>query len=179
MLMLSVLFTCFCVLCRNGKNTDNGGMFTVVSVDYPGGEELFGKSYAKYSRLCARFSDDKTPIPLSMYYDGKMFATVPKFDANREIEVFIGDEAVFTDYNDEKFVRFLLYEKAFNQRCCKRRQRGQKANPLSEITRAEATAMVMRFLGLPAVDGAESKFDDVKKTTGSVMLLRRQTNTEL
>ncbi|MBC8596627.1 substrate-binding domain-containing protein [Qingrenia yutianensis] len=160
-LMLSVLFTCFACYAET-ENTDNGGMFTVVSVDYPGGEELFGKSYEKYSRLCARFSDDKTPIPLSMYYDGKMFATVPKFDANRVIEVFIGDEAVFTDYNDEHSFDFYYMKKLSISGVVNGDNEG-KANPLSEITRAEATAMVMRFLGLPAVDGAESKFDDVKK----------------
>ena len=160
-LVFSLLFTSFVCYAEDNK-TGGEDMFTVVSVDYPEGEELFSNSYDEYSRLFARFADDKTPIPLSMYYDGKMFATIPVADKDRAIEAFVGDKAEFSDYTDENSFDFYHLKRLSVCGVVTGDDEG-KANPKGEITRAEATAMVMRFLGLSAIEGAECNFDDVKK----------------
>lgn len=161
LIVLSIIISVFSAVVYANADENAEKLFTVVSMAYPEGEELFRNDYNAYSRLCARFADDKTPIALSMYYDGRMFATIPASEANRKIEAFIGDEINFTDYNDENSFDY-YYLKQLSVCGVVAGDEEGRANPHSEITRAEATAMVMRFLGLSVIDGAKSNFDDVK-----------------
>lgn len=53
--------------------------------------------YDLFDLICARYSDDKTPVALSGYHDGKLFATVPIESVDREIEVFLAYDIKFND----------------------------------------------------------------------------------
>ena len=112
-------------------------------------------------KLVARYKDTKEPINLSTYYDGYVFATVPAENAEREIEAFIPDEVQFTDYSPEHYqfhMMGLLAEKGV----IKGNEKGE-AKPFDNVTRAEATAMIMRFIGLDAKSEGSEPFEDVNE----------------
>lgn len=132
--------------------------FTVVSVPCEEGERYFMESWQLYDGLTARYSDDKTPIPLSEYYDGRMFATIPAEYAQRGIEWYVAEEKEFADDNGS--YEFYSMEKLSACGVISGDENGN-ALPYGNISRAEATAMIMRFLGLEASSGTDSGFDDV------------------
>ncbi len=127
----------------------------------PEGEEYFRTSYPTLRRMCARFADDKTPIPLCDYYDGNMWVTIHKDDIERPIEYFISDEIEFKDADISHI--FYLAEPLSYRGVIKGNENGELM-PAKPITRAEAAAMIMRFIGLDRHEKFESDFDDVKKS---------------
>lgn len=137
--------------------------FVSISVSYPEGEKIWEDNYQDFTRLALRFKDDKTSIPLSEYYDGYMFALVPEKDKDREVEVFISEDKVFTDETDDYSYEFSIM-KLMSGRGIINGDGYGRANPKSNITRAEATAMVMRLLGLEETENKNTGFKDVKET---------------
>ncbi len=133
--------------------------FIKVSINYPEGEELFASDYQKYSRIMARYADDKTPIALSKYYDGHVWVSIPKESEGREIEVYIASEVSFPDDNDS--FEFYTMKKMAERGVIHGNHEGY-ANPLSNLTRAEAAAMVMRTLGIDTSD-TKTPFTDVNE----------------
>ena len=119
--------------------------FSVISMDCPQAEELWGNDYQSYSHLMLRYKDNKQPIPLSAVYDGKVFATVPKENVNRETEIFIAEDLEFTDYNEE--YEFYPLTILSGKGVITGNDKGEGL-PYDSITRAEAVAMVMRLLGV-------------------------------
>ncbi len=114
-------------------------------------------------RTVARFCDTKDPITLSTYYNGYIYATIPAEDKDREIEAFVPEKIVFTDLTPA------MYE-AFDMEWVSRtgvivgNDKGE-ARPYDNVTRAEAVAMVMRFIGLDNMPEANAvtNFTDVNK----------------
>ena len=137
--------------------------FVSLSVAYPDGERLWAEDYQKYTRLALRFKDDKTIIPLSEYYDGYMFALVPEEDKDREVEVFISEDKTFTDETDDYNYGMTIMKQMAGRGIINGDGYG-RANPDANITRAEATAMVMRLLGLEETENKDTGFRDVKET---------------
>ena len=111
----------------------------------------------------ARYKETKEPITLSIVYDGRLYATIPKEKANMEIEPFAAEEVNFTDY-DGKYYEFSPMRELSKTGVVKGNDKGE-ALPFDNITRAEATAMLMRFLGLENVSEANEivHFEDVSK----------------
>ncbi len=134
--------------------TDSG--FTVLSIAYPQGGEL---RFSESNRLVARYIDDKTPIPLSYYYDGQLFATAPTDNAERKIEAFMAEEITFADDISAQY-EFSMMERLFYKGIIKGNSKGE-ALPFANITRAEATAMIIRMLGLETKDAEPAGFSDV------------------
>lgn len=94
--LASMVFTVSAVACTNDDTSSD--MSTSFFIDkvryYNGGKEM---SYSESSALRARYSDTKTPIPMSEYYDGWVFAIVPEYNRDREIEYFFSSPAKFSD----------------------------------------------------------------------------------
>lgn len=155
-----ILAVILCFSISIGVYANDDGKFIKKNVPYPEGEDLFHANYQEYSRLMARYEDDKTPIALSGYYDGHMWVTIPKENENRKIEVYVADEVSFPDDNDA--YEFYIMEKMGERGVIQGNHEGY-ANPFSNLTRAEAAAMIMRTLGLSASD-AKTPFTDVKET---------------
>lgn len=135
--------------------------FTTVSVPCPEGESLWAEDYQAYSRLLMRYADDKTPIPLSKFVDGYMFATIPKENKDRPVEAFVSEEKSFADDNESYEIHIM---KSVSARGIIKGDGQGNANPNDNITRAEATAMILRLLGLSESETADSGFTDVKET---------------
>lgn len=102
--------------------------------------------------LAVRYADTLEPVALSsVYLDGFLFATVPAADADRPLEVFRGDQPVWTDLEqsylavqgaDDLNIRGVIL--------------GDQAGRLKQdepLTRAEAAVIAARLLDLqPAGD---------------------------
>ncbi len=112
--------------------------------------------------LKARYKDTKEPINLSSYYEGYVFATVPSENADREIEAFMPNQIAFTDYSPEHY-EFYLMKKLSETGVIIGNEKGE-AKPFDNVTRAEATVMVMRFLGLDEKSSGSEPFSDVTET---------------
>lgn len=139
---------------------DSSSAFTVISIPYPDGEKIWEKSYQEYESMLLRYKDDKTPIPLSAYYDGYFFATVPSENANRETEVFFTEEPVFNDESEEYSYEFYALKDLAARGIMNGDENGN-ANPSANVTRAEATAMIMRLIGIDSNGSTDSGFADV------------------
>lgn len=113
-------------------------------------------------RACARYSDTGEPIALSTFYEGFIFATVPAEYKERPIEVFVPEAVKFTDYDAAQY-EFHEMEVLAQVGVIFGNEKGE-AKPFDNVTRAEATAMVMRFLGLSSVKVPGATFSDVKET---------------
>ena len=156
-LLILVLSLSLCLPAAAVRKDD--GAFTMVTVPYSEGERLWAEDYQKFTRLFARYADDKTPIPLSVYYSGYIYATIPAENASRKIEAFIADKTEFSDY-DETVYEFYNIAELSMVNVFEGDENGA-ARPFDKITRAEAVAIIMRFLGLEAASGTKSGFDDV------------------
>ena len=130
--------------------------FEVVYIPYERDAEYNWREVIK-----ARYKDTLEPIPLSLTYSDRLYATVPKENADREIEAFVTESLSFTDY-DERHYEFHVFEELSRTGIIKGNDKGE-ALPFDNITRAEATAMLLRFLGLNeiAMQGTVRVFDDV------------------
>ena len=124
--------------------------FTTVRVD---NVDEFG---ALSKRL--RYADDKTPIPLSGYsWDGSVFATIPAANADRPVEVFST-----SDYQPPSSDESDWYSVLDLAACgVLTGDSDGKFHPYRTVTRAEATAMLVRTLGVAQADGADSGYTDV------------------
>ena len=127
--------------------------FKVVKIPYNETENTY--------ELAARYKDSKQVIPLSMFYDGYIFATVPAENAHKEIEGFIPSEYKFSDY-DPVHYEYSVMETLAKYGVILGNEKGE-AKPFDKVTRAEATAMIMRLLGLDSYAGYEVSFRDISK----------------
>lgn len=112
-------------------------------------------------RTVARYADSKEGITLSAYYNGYIYATVPIENKDRKIEAFVPDAIPFTDENSASY-EFHVFSELSKTGVILGNEKGE-AKPFDNVTRAEAVAMVMRFLGLKeiAMQGTVRTFDDV------------------
>jgi len=160
MILTLALITASCIPCLadsdNEPNTLGSEAFKVIYTSLD-----FEWDYDFKTTIKARYKDSKQPIPLSLSYDGRIYATVPKENADREIEAYAAKEIEFTDY-DAQYYEFYPMRNLSKTGVVKGNDRGE-ALPFSNITRAEATAMLLRFLGLNqiAMMGGVRIFDDV------------------
>lgn len=140
--------------------------FAKIKIPFP--DEI--EEYQSW-RTIARYADTKEPINLSMSYDGYVHATIPAENKDRAIEGFVPEEISFTDEDDSQY----FYEiKSLSKTGVMKGNENGEALPFDSVTRAEATAMVMRFLGLESMPGANAvtRFADVSKNDwfyGAVM----------
>lgn len=165
--MLFLLVAAICTMCFSSFGTfaadtaaDKAELFTVISIPYAEGSNLFNEDYQKYSSMRLRYADDKTPIPLSAFYDGYFFATVPTEYKDRAVEVYFADETKFNDYTDDESYEFYIIDSLAECGVMKGDENGN-ANPKSPITRAEAVAMTMRLIGVDSLGDTNSGFLDV------------------
>lgn len=109
----------------------------------------------------ARYADTKQPITLSDLYNGRLYATVPKENADRKIEAFKTTTIDFLD-DDNSYFEFHPMQELSATGVIKGNEKGE-AEPFANITRAEVTAMLLRFLGLEQIpmQGTVRIFDDV------------------
>lgn len=137
--------------------------FKAVSVPYPEGENLFSEDYQRFDLLRLRYSDDKRVIPLCAYYDGTFYATVPEENADKPMEVFSAEEVSFKDEGSEDTSYDFYIMKHLAAYGVIKGDANGCANPKSNVTRAEATAMVLRMMGVNIGSETESGFKDVPK----------------
>ena len=130
------------------RRTEGDGSY--VTVRLKAGEDL---TYSESGRLAVRYADTKEPVPLGSdvvsdvleQQDGFLFATVPASEADRPLEVFSGEEPVWTDlkYPTAPLGTDFLYIRGIIQ--------GDEAGRLNKdkvLTRAEAFAIAVRLLSL-------------------------------
>lgn len=110
-----------------------------------------------------RYADTKEGIPLSMLHGEHLYATVPAENADRPLEMFIPEEITFTDNTAEyESYEFFVMRELAEVGVIKGNEKGE-ALPYADVTRAEATAMLIRFLGLDLSENYRIPFDDVTK----------------
>lgn len=135
------------------------GEFVKVKIPFPDTIE------SRHSWLTrARYKDTKEVIPLSLAYEENVYATIPAKYEDREIEAFVPDEIVFTDADDSN-PDFHNIKMLSRVGVIRGNEKGE-ANIDANVTRAEAVAMVMRFIGLEFMPEAHAitNFEDVYKT---------------
>lgn len=164
---LLALGLCLALLCpaagaANGTKdglwtrTEGDGSYVTVRLHCPEGAEL---SWTDSRRLSVRYADTGEPVGLTsnLLWGEWLFATVPADQADRPLEVFLGEEYRFPDcityWEDLE-----LYEEYYGAgdlyyRGVVRGDQTGKLNADQTLTRAEAFALVCRLLGLePAGD---------------------------
>ena len=155
-----VMIATSCISCiaadTNKSENSEHVAFEVIHIPYACEGEYNWKRVIK-----ARYKDNQEPITLSLTYDNRLYATVPKDDAHREIEAYETKYITFSD-NDDRYYEFHVFEELSRTGVVKGNEKGE-ALPFDNITRAEATAMLLRFLGLKqvAMQGTIRIFDDV------------------
>ena len=117
--------------------------------------------YNSNDSIKARYKDTKEPITLSECYDGRLYATVPKENADREIEAFSASPKEFSDYSNEKPEFYTILK--LSETDVITGNENNEALPFENITKAEAAAMITRFLGLETDENYELPFNDVSK----------------
>lgn len=140
----------------NEFGTDSEKAFATVRIEYS--DNI--KDNDKW-RAVAVYADTGEKITLSENYDEYMWATVPTENKNRTFDVIVPDKIQFTDIDDTS--DYFDIEWLSRTGVIRGNENGE-AKPLDNVTRAEAVAMVMRFMGLEnlAADFAKSSsFDDV------------------
>lgn len=136
--------------------------FVTVHIASPETEKLFEENqYQEFRNMRLRYSDDKTVIPLCRYMDGNFFATVPKENEQRAIETFCAEEITFADEgNETQSYAFYVMKQLATYGVIQGDTEG-RGNPGASVTRAEATAMVLRMLGIETNGAADAGFADV------------------
>lgn len=157
-----VLFAVFslvfsCAVCVSAETNPADKAFETIHIPYKEEGEYDWRKVVK-----ARYADTKEPIPLSLTYDDSLYATVPKDRADDKIEAFVTECISFTD-NDDSMYEFHVFEELSRSGIVRGNDKGE-ANPLNPITRAEATAMLMRFLGLENDADTAKRFSDVDES---------------
>ena len=149
-----LLSTAICVFADEVKEEK----FVKVKIPFPDTIE------DRYSWLTRAKYKDGEVIPLSMAYGEYVYATIPAENKDREIEAFVPEEIEFTDVDENTYdahdIRMLSRVGVIRGN-----DKGE-ARIYDNVTRAEAVAMVMRFLGIEYMPQAHAivNFDDVYKT---------------
>ncbi len=156
-LVLCMAFSAWGLVSADGADEAKTENFVKVSVPFPDTIEDRNTWLTR-----ARYKDTQEAIPLSMYYDGDVWATVPYQNKDREIEAFVPEEINFTD-KDYSDYNFHSAEMLSRVGVIRGNDKGE-ANLNDNVTRAEAVAMVMRFIGLENIkmQYLKLRFDDVK-----------------
>lgn len=113
-------------------------------------------------RTYARYRDTGEIITLSDYYGGDIWATVPAENRDRELEAVVPEEIDFVDIDDMSPYFDVSWLSVTGVMVGN--EKGE-AEPERNVTRAEAVAMIMRFMGLaddPKADKA-AVFADVSE----------------
>ncbi len=133
--------------------------FTTIKIPFPDSIESRNSWLTR-----ARYIDGDGVIPLSMAYHDYVYATIPMKNKDKEIEAFVPEELTFADIDDSNpdFHDFKMLSRVG----VIRGDENGNANIYDHVTRAEAVAMVMRFIGLEYMPEAHAitNFDDVYKT---------------
>ena len=127
------------------------GNYVTVRLPCPEGTEL---NWSDSRRLSVRYADTGEPVGLTsdLLWGAWLFATVPADQADRPLEVFLGEAYRFPDcityWEDLE-----LYEEYYgggdlHVRGVVRGDQAGNLNPEQTLTRAEAVALVCRLLGL-------------------------------
>lgn len=157
LIICMMLGTASCVFADEGDGVKRGE-FVKVKIPFPNTIEDRNSWLTR-----ARYKGGEV-IPLSMAYGDYVYATIPASEKDREIEAFVPEEADFTDIDETTYdahdVRMLS-----RVGIIRGNEKGE-ARIYDNVTRAEAVAMVMRFIGLEAMPEAHAitNFDDVYKT---------------
>lgn len=154
--LLTAFLICLC-MSASADEPAKYEAFSVVRIPYIEEGEYDWRKVVK-----ARYCDTKEPIALSLTYDNWLYATVPSDKADSQIEAFVTEYITFAD-NDERMYEFHVFEELSRSGVVVGNDKGE-ANPLKPITRAEATAMLMRFLGLQDDAHTSKRFSDVDES---------------
>ena len=133
--------------------SEGDGSYVTIRLSYPEGSDL---SYSEQEGLVARYADTGEPIALSSSLYGEyFFATVPADNAGRPIEVYPATPARFEDcitvWQGVEYESDLpIGAKELNVRGVVNGTGGGNLSPDASLTRAEAFAMIVRLLDLPA-----------------------------
>lgn len=135
-----IVFSCFasCLAKDDASNKEKLNYITVY-VPYDG-------EYNWQNEVKARYTDTKEPISLSQQYDGRVYAIIPAFNSHREIEAFTTQETEFTDYSINNY-EYYTFKYLSRTGIITGNEKGE-ARPFDNITRAEATTILMRAIGL-------------------------------
>lgn len=135
---------------------DSSAAFTTVKIPFP--EDIADNNTW---RTYARYKDTTEPITLSAYYQDSIYATIPIENKDRELEAFVPEELVFSDYNDSEQEFYTM--RLLSRTGIIRGDENAAARPYDNVTRAEALTMVMRFIGLESDPAANQivNFSDV------------------
>ena len=125
---------------ENSEKTQESA-FVTVKIPFPDSIENYQSWLVR-----ARYIDSGEIIPLSLVYEGEVYATVPVENKNRAIEAFVAESLEFSDVDDSDF-DFHDVKMLSGVGVIKGNDKGE-ANIHDNVTRAEAVAMVMRFMGL-------------------------------
>ena len=158
-LILCIVFSTVGCVADDGLNDIETQKFVTVKIPFPDTIENRNSWLTR-----ARYKNGDGVIPLSMYYDGYVYATIPSKNKDKEIEAFVPEEIEFTDIDDSVY-----YSHNFKMLSRVGVVRGNdkgEANISDNVTRAEAVAMVMRLIGLEYMPEAHAitNFNDVYKT---------------
>ncbi len=113
-------------------------------------------------RTVARYQDSKQAIPLSDCFGGYVYSVVPYENKDRAIEAFVPDQIPFIDINSSDY-EFYVMENLSRVGIIIGNEKGE-ALPFANVTRAEAVAMVMRFLGISPMVNGNLPFSDVSRS---------------
>lgn len=159
----SVLFLqTACVFSDNEKTVEK--TYTTVKIPFP--EDIEDRNSW---RTYARYRDSGEVITLSCSYDGYVWATVPVENKDRELEAIVPEKIKFVDIDEDG--DYFDMEWLSSTGVIKGNEKGE-AEPLRNVTRAEAVAMIMRFMGLDELSvrytsepqyEQMSEFDDVNE----------------
>ncbi len=154
---LMLLSMTACAFEKAEENEDKKSMYTKVKIPFPNDLSEID-SWQTY----ARYKDTGEIIALSACCDGYVWATVPIENKDRELEAVVPQKTSFTDIDEG--ADYFDIEWLSRIEVIKGNDKGE-AEPLRKVTRAEAVAMLMRFMGLESDPTAHqiTVFDDVSK----------------
>lgn len=150
--VLSIILSCFSIPIIS--DTYEKEDFTYISIPYI-------VDYTNNPVIKARYKDTKEAITLSHTYSDRLYAYVPYENKGREIEAFETTPLSFSDKLDYDSKFHIMEE--LSRTSLILGDENRNALPYHNITRAEATAYVMRMLGIKEDDSLSIPFSDVKK----------------
>lgn len=168
---LLALTLCLALLCpaalaaegeETWRRTEPGGHYVTIRLDYTRDDNM---DWTMLRRVGVRYADTKEPVPLSsdLIWGDALYATVPAADADRPLEVFLGEEHQFPDCVEVWQGHSYYYPPGGTEELYLRGVvKGDGAgnlNPDLTITRAEAFALVCRLLSLKSA--GDPGYEDV------------------
>lgn len=155
--VLALLLCLALASCVEAQSEEEETAFVKVKIPFPD-DIKDNDSWMTY----ARYKDTKEAITLSGYYEGCIWATIPAKNREREIEAFVPEEKTFTDIGENSNSFDILWLSRTG--IIEGNDKGE-AEPLRNVTRAEAVAMIMRFMGIESDPEANQivNFSDVSK----------------